>query len=149
MFLSEVSTWGNNQTGYLVSVETLPTKGSTANPYDINSNKNTRIVLAFDIGNVGLLTKRTVNSTFLLFISALIGSATGIVGIGGVIMSQLEGKSETIGSKYRTKRHLENLIKKSQELDANFNDNDLVESKLLNSRDVTDITFSKLPGVEI
>ncbi|CAG9320892.1 LZTR1_7 [Blepharisma stoltei] len=119
LFLSDVSTWKNNQTGYLISLQNTKL-GSSWTVDEMAYYKYVSIVINFQTDTTGLLTARTINMDFMLFISTLFGSISGIVDLGGFLMEFFEQKLNEIKEKRSTKIELSHLAHNVRKFLGNF-----------------------------
>ena len=111
LFRSESSKWDNDITGYHISEKNSPNKGSQILPEDLPAVSNLNIKVFIDKSSTGLLTVRLLKQDFVIFIGALLGSASGILAIAGFSMSIFEQQVE----KFRERNKTDDLNTKRRE----------------------------------
>ena len=90
LFISLVSDFKSNVTGYHVNEASSPSAGSEAFIQNLASACNLGVIVQLSKSNSGLYTERYPIQTFLIVISAILGSVMGILGGTGFLMSFLE-----------------------------------------------------------
>ncbi|CAG9310880.1 unnamed protein product [Blepharisma stoltei] len=141
LFISESSRWKNNQTGYYISKRENASPGSSVGVDKLTVWRTLRLLILLKLENTGLLTVRSLKSTFLLFVSALLGSVTGIIGLAGAIMGHFEGKADEISNKIKAKENFLNIENAKETLECNFN---ILECQTLKARHNTEIDTHSL-----
>ncbi|CAG9310157.1 unnamed protein product [Blepharisma stoltei] len=110
VFLSDVSRWNRNQTGYHVSLPHSPTAGSALPTDEINFEDSVRVSISLDIGDVVLVTKRLLSETFFLLLGSLLGSVFGIIQIGGTLMGKTEEIQNFAIKKWKHYRRFHRIV---------------------------------------
>lgn len=105
--------------------------GSSSFHYEIPKERGIRVKIFFSLESVGLITRRFYDNTYLLLISAIIGSATGIVSIGGYFMGKVEDKVNSVSKKLSTENFLSRIINSKRKLINNFNFKPIANMKIL------------------
>lgn len=90
LFVSTVDTNTAKDTGYHVLVETLPILGSQYSIQNIQGISLLKAVVYLIQSPSGLYTQRYPNQSFVLVVSGLLGSISGIIGGLGFLMSLFE-----------------------------------------------------------
>ncbi|CAG9313106.1 unnamed protein product [Blepharisma stoltei] len=120
LFISDVSKWQTNQTGFLVSSSQESTQGFSASVTQMTLTRTLGIVVTLDIDTIGVLTIRSLNNTFLFFISTLMGSISGIISAGGFLMEKVEDKIKKINERRSLKISHEKIINENIKIQDNF-----------------------------
>ncbi|CAG9321906.1 lztr1_5 [Blepharisma stoltei] len=94
IFKSDIESWPSLATGYHVSTEKAIEKGSQCSNVELISNSNLKLNVNLDLSNSALMTERTLEQTWLMLISSLLGTVFGLMGTIGSIMSWNEEKWE-------------------------------------------------------
>ncbi|CAG9336308.1 unnamed protein product [Blepharisma stoltei] len=79
-----------NYTGYHVTLEKLPDKGSQLKSYELGMGFSNYLSVVLSIDNNGLVTTRNYNQTLVVLIATLIGSVFGILSAVGGAMRLVE-----------------------------------------------------------
>lgn len=110
LFVSESSKWPTQLTGYHVSSEQYPLRGSECLGVDLPVSAELKVMIYLYKSNSGLYTKRLFKQSVLLLISSVIGSVFGIMSGVASFMSFIEDQY-IILSKTRAKKKKMNDIK--------------------------------------
>ncbi|CAG9313105.1 unnamed protein product [Blepharisma stoltei] len=123
LFISQSSSWPTNQTGFMVSVSENYTPGDSSTVYKMILTRSLKIVINLDVNTIGFLTVRSINTTFLLFISALIGSVSGIIDMGGFFMQKIEKGTKAAVERSKNQQKTKKLIDAVKKMELNFKTN--------------------------
>ena len=96
LFKSESSAWPSKETGYHISSGTSTKKGSQYRPEELPSVSYLRIKIVLDKSTSALLTTRYFKQDAVYFISSLLGSVFGLMGVFGGIMKSFEAQVNKI-----------------------------------------------------
>lgn len=91
LFVSEASYWPSKLTGYHVSSNKLPVKGSQGLISDLPVNAGLNILITIYENQFVLYTQRIRKQSFIILMSGVIGSVFGIMDIIAFIMKFIEG----------------------------------------------------------
>lgn len=90
LFLSESFKWPYELTGYHVSSEQYPKKGTECKEVDLPISPDFKLMIYLYENVSGLLTQRLFKQSYFILISSLLGSVFGIMGSGAALMNFFE-----------------------------------------------------------
>ena len=99
LFKSESNTWPSKETGYHISTGTSTKKGSQFRPEDLPSVSYLKVKIFIEKSSSALLTTRYFKQDAVYFISSLLGSIFGLMGVFGGIMKSFEAQVNKITEK--------------------------------------------------
>ncbi|CAG9320202.1 unnamed protein product [Blepharisma stoltei] len=100
-----------NHTGYHVSLEKATHQGSRFKPYELGLAYINYLIIFFDVDGNGLVTTRYYRQTWILLLTALLGSIFGILGTIGGLMKFAEKNVYVLHKRKKHKKYLEQLEK--------------------------------------
>ncbi|OMJ73408.1 hypothetical protein SteCoe_27920 [Stentor coeruleus] len=116
LFVSELSYWPSPLTGYHISNDKLPIKGSQGLITDLPVNLGLNILITIYENQFGLYTQRIRKQSFFILMSGVIGSVFGIMDIIAFIMKFIEGFYLSIKKKLVKKKSLSMISSKRKHI---------------------------------
>ena len=80
------------------------------------------VTLSLELSTTGLITQRTLSSTFLLFIGTLLGSVFGMMGSFSSLMAGTEKVYDIAGKKHENSKKIRKLVRDSHKIKDCFKD---------------------------
>jgi Galactose oxidase, central domain/Tyrosine-protein kinase ephrin type A/B receptor-like len=143
LFTSSLGSNTISNTGYHILVETPPKPGSQYSIQSIQGVSLLSIQIYLIQSSSGLYTERYLNQSFIIVLSGLLGSITGILGGINFLMRIFEGNlNKYLQNRRRKVDYLELKNKRSILIDSlntqvhNITDNTLISERNLSSREV-------------
>ena len=96
LFKSESNSWPSEETGYHISKGATSKIGNQVKPENLPSVSYLFVNVFIEKSTSGLLTLRTLKQDFIYFVSSILGSASGLFGIAGFVMSHFEKQIEKL-----------------------------------------------------
>ena len=96
LFKSESSSWPSEETGYHISTGSTSKAGNQVEPENLPSVSYLFVNVFIETSASGLLTLRLYKQDFIYFVSSILGSASGLFGIAGFVMSHFEKQIEKL-----------------------------------------------------
>ena len=78
------------------------------------------LTLRFGVSSTGLITQRSLNNSWLIFLGGLLGSVFGIMGSIATLMGVVERVAKTVGKIVEEKRRIQEGNRKRNLLEACF-----------------------------
>lgn len=127
LFKSESSSWPSKETGYHISSGTSTKKGSQFRPEDLPSVSYLKVKIFMDKSSSALLTTRYLKQDAVYFISSLLGSVFGLMGVFGGIMKSFEAQVNKIAEKKENvDKTLQGVYIKRKYITRELKDNDKI-----------------------
>ncbi|OMJ73406.1 hypothetical protein SteCoe_27918 [Stentor coeruleus] len=120
LFVSESSKWPSQLTGYHVSSEQYPSKGSECLGVDLSVSAELKVMIYLYKSNSGLYTQRLFRQSVLLLISSVIGSVFGIMSGIASFMSFMEDQYLTLTKARIRKKKFRDITFQRQEIDSSY-----------------------------
>ena len=142
-FTSESSAWPAQATGYHISSEVNPVVGSQYLNIDLPTVSQLKLNVHLEKSSSSLYTKRTLKQTWLLLLSAIIGSVFGIKGaVGGIMMASKIAGSKIVSRALKTSK-FRYIKDKRKELE------DFIEQQSIEKKDVITTNESSMADLRI
>ncbi|OMJ70696.1 hypothetical protein SteCoe_31256 [Stentor coeruleus] len=109
IFRSESSNWPDLLTGYHVSSDSIPIKGSEFLSIDLPIASQLKLEIYLDVSLSSLYTNRYLKQDLLFALSTIIGSVFGILGAVGSFMRFFESYLLKSMDKYKQDIHINNI----------------------------------------
>jgi hypothetical protein len=124
LFKSESTIWPSQDTGYHLSSGTSTKKGSQFRPEELPSVSFLKVKILIDKSSSALLTTRYFKQDAVYFISSLLGSVFGLLGVFGGIMKSFEGQvNNALEKKVNEQKSLDALYVKRKGITRELKDN--------------------------
>ena len=115
----------------------------------MNSDISLLVTLRFTASSTGLITQRSLNNSWVMFIGTLLGSVFGIMGSIATLMGSVESLTGSFQKKYEDFVKVDKVNKQRMKLISNFkkegiNDETMIDAVSTQHRSKTRIKFSKI-----